>query len=84
LLHTFEIYLLGQFIRIGEKLFQRYILKSFLVIGDYKKRWTLFGAPSVLLPLFSHEDTEDTDNWVSLFFPAILCTGPLPEIPGKI
>ena len=25
-----------------------------------------------------------TDNWVSLFFPAILCTGTLPEIPGKI
>jgi len=36
---TFEIYLLGLFICIGEKLFQRYIQKSFLVIGDYKTKW---------------------------------------------
>ena len=37
--NTFEIFLLGLFIRIGEKLFQCYIQKSFLVIGDYKKIW---------------------------------------------
>ena len=37
--NTFDIYLLGQFICIGEKQFQRYIKKRFLVIGDYKKIW---------------------------------------------
>ena len=30
---------MGLFIRIREKLFQGYIQKSFLVIGDYKKIW---------------------------------------------
>ena len=34
-----HIYLLGLFIRIGEKLFQGYIQKSFLVINNYKKIW---------------------------------------------
>jgi len=35
----FLFYLLGLFIHIGEKLFQGYIQKSSLVIGDYKKIW---------------------------------------------
>jgi hypothetical protein len=53
---TFEIYLLGQFIHIGEKLFQHYILKSFLVIGDYKKIWNrakifFWSALSIAPPL---------------------------------
>ena len=33
--------LLGLFIRIGEKLSQGYIQKSFLGIGNYKKIWNL-------------------------------------------
>ena len=37
--NTFEIYLLDLFIQIGEKLSQRYIQKSFLIIGNYKKIW---------------------------------------------
>ncbi len=37
--NTFCFYLLGLFISIGEKLFQGYILQTFLVIGDYKKIW---------------------------------------------
>jgi hypothetical protein len=36
--NTFSFYLLGLFIRIGEKLFQGYIQKSFL---DFKKIWNL-------------------------------------------
>jgi hypothetical protein len=37
--NTFCFYLLGLFIRTGEKLFQGNIQKSFLVIVEYKKIW---------------------------------------------
>jgi hypothetical protein len=54
--NTFEIYLLGQFIRIGEKLFQRYILKSFLVSAITRKDGLCLVRPQYCPPFFPNEE----------------------------
>jgi len=85
--NTFCFHLLGLFIRIGEKLCQGCIQKSFLVIGDYKKIWNhtkiFFCAPSVLPPLFSQSSFFQLAKHLVMQYLAIIYVKPSLGKLGK-
>ena len=64
--NTFCFHLLGLSIRIREKLWQGYIQKSFLIIGNYKKIWNrakiFFVRPQYCPPSFPNPVSSSQQN----------------------